>query len=178
MIFQNVLELLEDQGHAERVSQLAYRLSRTIGLKERESELISRASRYHDIGKIVIPRKVLQLQTPLSEMEYKMVQRHVQFGLALMEVHTGEEILLAKSIIATHHEHWDGCGYPNGLKGEDIPICGRIVALCDVFDALRSERPYKKPWPLDWVLEFISVKAGKQFDPNLAEQFISMDGIY
>ncbi|GIP08248.1 hypothetical protein J1TS5_04180 [Paenibacillus macerans] len=173
MIFKNVLEIL-DQVHAERVSQLSMSLARTLDLNAKDIELIGHGALYHDIGKIAIPRSLLESRAKFTETERRMMQNHVKYGLALLSSFTSEEMEAAKTIIASHHERWDGKGYPNGLKGEQIPLYGRIVGICDVFDALTSERPYKSAWPLGKALDYIKGQSGIQFDPGLTESFLSL----
>lgn len=123
---------MRDGGHSVRVGKLVYSLSIEIGRKQSEAEVIARASKFHDIGKVVIPNHILTSKKPLTPTERKLIEKHVMYGLSFVSLYQGEDIDVIKSIIATHHEHWDGNGYPFKLSGEDIPLCGRIVALCDV----------------------------------------------
>lgn len=173
MILQNVLRIV-DPEHASRVSVLATDFARMLSITEREAELIGIGAKYHDIGKISIPLSILQSPKPLTVVQQEMMQRHVEYGLSILSVYNSEEMDVAKTIIATHHERWDGTGYPNQLKGEEIPLAGRIVALCDVFDALSSERPYKSAWALGQVLDYIRYERGKAFDPELTDTFLNM----
>lgn len=173
MILQNVLEMV-DPVHSNRVSLLAGQFARHLNLSSHEVEVIQAAAKYHDIGKISIPLSILQSVEPFTEIQRKIMQRHVQYGLSILSVYNSEEMEVAKTIIATHHERWDGKGYPNGLSGNNIPLAGRIVALCDVFDALSSERPYKPAWALGQVLDYIRSERGKAFDPELTDKFLEL----
>ena len=172
LILKNILSALDDGGHSERVSQLVHALSNEIGLDPSTSALFALASRYHDIGKLMIPKRLLDSVQPMTESERKIIQKHIVYGLNLMAKYRNEEADVARTIIATHHEHWDGNGYPKGLKGEEIPLCGRITAICDVYDALTSDRPYRSAWPTDMAVQYIWQRSGTQFDPNLVEPFL------
>lgn len=173
MILENVLNML-DRDHARRVSKLSMSLARQLGLSEHEIHLIGQGALYHDIGKIAIPTYLLQSKEKFNEEEYRLMQRHVEYGLSILSVHTGEEIEAAREIIASHHERWDGQGYPHGLMGEEISLYGRIVAVCDVFDALCSDRPYKAAWPVGKALDYIKDQSGEAFDPRVVEAFLQM----
>lgn len=173
MILQNVLRMV-DPEHANRVSVLATTFARMLSMSERDVELVGIGAKYHDIGKISIPLSILQSPKPLTEEQQEMMKRHVEYGLSILSVYNSEEMNVAKTIIATHHERWDGQGYPTGLKGEEIPLVGRIVMLCDVFDVLSSERPYKPAWALGRVLDYIRQERGKAFDPDLTDKFLEM----
>lgn len=173
MIHEGVLDFLDsvDPGHAERVSELTYQLAQAIGLLEEECRRMGDAARYHDIGKIAVPPSILTSTGKLSAREMELMKRHVDYGVGLLSVYTGPIMKLARTVVATHHERWDGSGYPKKLKGEGIPLCGRIVAICDVFDALISPRSYKEPWPLEKALSYIRESSGILFDPVLVEAF-------
>ncbi|CAM3824484.1 MULTISPECIES: HD-GYP domain-containing protein [Paenibacillus] len=173
MILENVLNML-DRDHARRVSKFSMSLARQLGLCEDEIHLIGQGALYHDIGKIAIPTSLLESKEKFNEDEYRLMQRHVEYGLSILSVHTGEEIEAAREIIASHHERWDGRGYPHGLMGEEIPLYGRIVAVCDVFDALCSDRPYKAAWPVGKALDYIKDQSGESFDPRVVEAFLQM----
>jgi putative two-component system response regulator len=170
----SVLQVVDrlDPGHANRVARLAYELSMSYGLGENESSMISQASRYHDIGKIAVPKKLLQKPGLPRETEMNQIRKHVLYGLKVIAHLTGKEAAIAKTIIATHHEHWDGNGYPRGLKGKEIPLSGRIVAICDVYDALTKDRPYRAAWPREKAIAYIRERSGTQFDPALVEPFL------
>lgn len=173
MILQNVLRMI-DPEHVNRVSALATDFARMLSMSERDVELIGIGAKYHDIGKISIPLSILQSPKPLTVAQQEIMQRHVEYGLSILSVYNSEEMEVAKTIIATHHERWDGKGYPKGLRGNRIPLAGRIVALCDVFDALSSERSYKPAWALGQVLDYIRHERGKAFDPELTDIFLKM----
>ncbi|MNW47270.1 Cyclic di-GMP phosphodiesterase response regulator RpfG [compost metagenome] len=173
MILENVLNML-DRDHARRVSDLSISLARHLGISEHEVCLIGQGAMYHDIGKIAIPTSLLKSTHKFNEDEHRLMQRHVEYGISILSVHTGEKMEIAKTIVASHHERWDGHGYPYGLMGEEIPLYGRIVAICDVFDALCSERPYKAAWPKEKVLDYVKEESGESFDPRVAEAFLQM----
>src|SRR5690606_372734 len=126
----------------------------------------------HDVGKIGIPDAILQKNGKLDEAEWQVMRQHAQIGAEIIGEHPSGLLRMARSIALTHHEKWDGSGYPNGLKGEEIPMEGRIVAIADVFDALTSVRPYKPAWPLEEALEFLRRESGRHFDPALVELFL------
>lgn len=181
MILENVLNML-DRDHARRASELSMSLARHLGLNEHEVSLIGQGALYHDIGKIAIPTFLLQSKEKFNEEERRLMQRHVEYGLSILSVHTvhtGEVMEAAKVVVASHHERWDGQGYPHGLMGEEIPLYGRIVTVCDVFDALCSDRPYKTAWPVGEALDYIKGQSGEAFDPRVTEAFMQMmaDGV-
>jgi putative two-component system response regulator len=148
-----------------RYSQL---LALEHGLAEEQAEMILNAAPMHDIGKIGIPDRVLLKPGKLNAEEWKTMQSHVAIGAEILSGHQSDLMEAARIIALHHHEKWDGSGYPAGLKGDEISIEGRICAIADVFDALLSERPYKKPWSVDKALALIEEEAGKHFDPELA----------
>ena len=130
------------------------------------------ASPMHDVGKIGIPDRILQKPGPLDPDEWKIMQSHATIGAEIIGEHQSGMLALARNIALTHHEKWDGSGYPNGLAGEQIPLEGRITAIADVFDALTSVRPYKKAWSEEEALAFLVAQKGKHFDPALVDLFI------
>lgn len=159
----------ETGQHVRRVSEYSRILSLGIGMSEREAEIIEIASPLHDFGKIGIPDAILNKPGQLNEEEWEIMKTHASIGETLLS-NSKREILHAASIIAgQHHEHWDGNGYPRGLKAEEIHIYGRIGAIADVFDALGTKRCYKDAWPLDKIIEFFKMQRGKQFDPVLVD---------
>lgn len=161
----------ETGNHVKRVSHICYELAMGYGLSKREAELIRLAAPLHDVGKVGIPDAILNKPGPLTDEEWAIMQQHAEKGHLILK-DSNRDIVNTGAIIAlSHHERWDGSGYPKGLKGDDIPIAGRIVALADVFDALRHKRCYKEPWSLDDVVKEINAQQGKQFDPKLIEVF-------
>ncbi len=161
--------------HVVRMAQYAELIARACGWPEKECELIKLAAPMHDIGKIGISEHILMKPGPLSKEEYAEIKRRPAIGARIIGEQAKESRLfeLASVIALTHHEKWDGTGYPQGLRGEDIPIHGRVVALADVFDALTSRRPYKDPWSLDKSIAYLQSQASKHFDPYLVKQFMS-----
>jgi len=186
----------ETGRHVIRVGRYSGLLARKLGLDESTAELIEYAAPLHDIGKIGIPDAILLKEGKLTPEEFEIVQRHVALGkrtfeplstheMRAFQSHTilGEMMVnipsspllaMAAQIALTHHERWDGNGYPIGLAGEDIPLCGRIVAVADVFDALSNKRPYKPAFPIDKCFEILADEAGAQFDPNVVAVFGAM----
>jgi len=158
--------------HVLRVGQYARVLSDAFGLPADISYLIEKAAPLHDLGKIGIPDSILLKQGKLEPDERETMNTHAELGANLLSEHQSMLMQLAASIALTHHERWDGEGYPKGLSGESIPVEGRITAISDVFDALTTVRPYKDAWPIEKAVELIKSEAGKQFDPNLVELFI------
>jgi len=162
----------ETGSHIKRVAEYSLILARLYGLSLKESLLIKNASPMHDIGKVGIPDHILHKTGKLTPQEYETMKTHAEIGYKMLK-HSQRSILKAASILAyEHHEKWDGTGYPRGLKGEEIHIYGRITAIADVFDALGSERVYKKAWPLKKILAFFEEEKGKHFDPYLTELFL------
>ncbi|WP_448553392.1 HD-GYP domain-containing protein [Thalassotalea montiporae] len=159
--------------HVIRMSYYARFLAERIGAAPEWVELLFYAAPMHDIGKIGIPDHVLLKEGRLNEDEWRIMQKHVEYGADILGNHDSELLSLAREVALTHHEKWDGSGYPNGLKGEEIPLSGRIVAIADVFDALTSTRPYKKAWSDEEVITFLNEQAGKHFDPALVPEFLA-----
>jgi putative two-component system response regulator len=157
--------------HIIRMSLASALLGRAAGLSAAECELILNASPMHDIGKIGIPDRVLLKPGPLEESEWKIMKRHPTIGAELLAGGSSELMQMAETIALCHHEKWDGTGYPRGLVGTAIPLAARIVAVCDVFDALLSRRPYKEPWTVDRALGELERCAGSHLDPALVAKF-------
>lgn len=158
--------------HVRRVAKYSYLLAKLFGLSEKEAKLIKHASPMHDIGKIGIPDAVLNKPGPLNDEEWEIIKTHSSIGYDMLKS-SKRELLQAAAIIAyEHHERYDGKGYPNGIKGEDIHIFGRITAIADVYDALGNDRVYKKKWELEKILKLVKEESGKQFDPVLVELFV------
>jgi len=158
----------ETGNHIIRMSRYAQLLALEYGLSSEQAEIILNASPMHDIGKIGIPDRILLKPGKLDQEEWETMQTHVAIGAEILSGHQSGLMEAAKRIALHHHEWWDGSGYPNGLQGEEISIEGRICAIADVFDALLSERPYKKPWSVEKALTLIDEEAGKHFDPDIA----------
>ncbi|MDH4133307.1 MAG: two-component system response regulator [Gammaproteobacteria bacterium] len=158
--------------HIIRMSKYSQVLGRAAGLSESEAELLLNASPMHDIGKIGIPDGILLKPGKLDPEEWTVMKTHASIGAEILSS-SGSELLEAARVIAiSHHEKWDGSGYPHGLAGDAIPFTGRIVAVADVFDALTTERPYKKAWAIDDAFNYIREQSGKHFDPALAGLFL------
>ena len=155
--------------HIIRMSQIAAVLGRAYGMEEELADLLLVASPMHDIGKLGIPDRVLLKAGKLDDEEWGVMQTHAQIGADILVGGQSDLMIMAREIALTHHEKWDGSGYPNGLKGEAIPLTGRISAIADVFDALTSERPYKKAWTVEDAMELIRSESGKHFEPRLVE---------
>jgi len=162
----------EDTGfHVERVAKSSYFLAIAFGIGQQRSQLISDASRLHDIGKIGISDLILLKPGKLTEDELKIMKNHARLGYEVLDKSSSEVFSVAKVIALSHHERWDGTGYPDGLAKDDIPLEARMVSICDVYDALTSERPYKKAWPAEKARDFIHENSGSMFDPSLVKAF-------
>ena len=162
----------ETGNHVKRVALYSKTLALLYGLSYEEADKIQMASPMHDIGKVGIPDAILNAPRKLTVDEFKIMKTHAELGFNMLK-HSDKPILKAAAIVAgEHHEKWDGSGYPNGKRGEDIHIYGRITALADVFDALGSERVYKKAWKLEKILELFKEERAKHFDPKLVELFL------
>ncbi len=162
----------ETASHVSRVAHYSKLLAQAYGLDSTEQEIVFHASPLHDIGKVGISDAILLKPGKLDEEEMRMMQEHTNIGLKILES-SENPFLKAGAIIAyTHHEKFDGSGYPHGLKGEEIHIYGRITAIADVFDALTSKRSYKEPWSFEEATVYLQEQSGKHFDPGLCELFI------
>jgi HD-GYP domain-containing protein (c-di-GMP phosphodiesterase class II) len=157
--------------HTQRVAAMAARLGRHVGLEDREIELIRHAAPLHDLGKIAIPDSILLKPDRLTEEEFEVVKTHAAVGAEILSGSDSALIRAAEQIARSHHERWDGTGYPDGLAGEDIPLAGRLVAVADVFDILVHERPYKEGWSVEDAAAEIRRSAGTQFDPAVVAAF-------
>jgi putative two-component system response regulator len=161
--------------HAERVAFTAHALATQLGLSAEDAALIYHAAPLHDLGKIAIPGSLLLKAGKLSPLEFEQVKTHTTAGAGLLTFSTLPLLRVARQIALTHHEHWDGSGYPAGLCGEEIPLSGRIVALADVFDALTHSRPYKRAWTVDQAVDETRRLRGSQFDPAVVDAFLELD---
>ncbi len=157
--------------HVIRMSHYSRVLALAAGFSELAADDLLNAAPMHDVGKIGIPDAILQKNGKLDAEEWQVMRQHAQIGADIIGEHESGLLQMARSIALTHHEKWDGSGYPNGLKGEEIPLTGRIVAIADVFDALTSVRPYKPAWSVEETLELLRRESGKHFDPQLVELF-------
>jgi putative two-component system response regulator len=164
----------ETGEHTRRVGLAAALLSRGLGLPEREVELLQRAAPLHDIGKIALPDSLLLKPGKLSLEEWEEMKTHCRIGAQVLARGHADLIQVAQRIALFHHEHWDGSGYPLGLKGEEIPLEARILAVADVFDALVHERPYKRAWPIDEAVHEIKKQSGHHFDPRVVAAFMEL----
>ncbi len=164
----------ETGDHIERIGAVCERLALVIGMDPDDAELLRHASALHDVGKVGIPDAILTKPGPLDADEWATMKTHTTIGASILSGSSSRLIQVARTIALTHHEHWDGGGYPHGLAGEAIPIAGRVCGVCDVFDALLSPRPYKDPWPIDDVVVEIARLRGTQFDPALVDAFLPM----
>ncbi|MEJ6475702.1 DUF3369 domain-containing protein [Pseudoalteromonas piscicida] len=163
----------ETGSHVKRVAHYSMLLAQLYGLSHYQAEIIKLASPLHDIGKISIPDHILNKPGKLTDDEWLIMQTHAQQGYEILKNSTNEILQCGALIAYQHHEKWDGSGYPQGLKGEQINIVGRITALADVFDALGSERCYKPAWPLEKVIKLLNEENGKQFEPKLIDLFLN-----
>jgi response regulator RpfG family c-di-GMP phosphodiesterase len=161
----------ETGNHIRRVAEITRILALELGYSVAESEKIKSASPLHDLGKIGIPDNILHKPGALNAEEWKIMQTHVEIGYELVRYSSQSILQYAALISYQHHEKWDGSGYPNGLKGEEIDLIGRIASLADVFDALAHDRCYKKAWPIEEVIQFIDDQEGLHFDPLVVAAF-------
>jgi putative two-component system response regulator len=161
--------------HAQRVGRTAAALAREAGLADDEVEVIRRAASLHDIGKIGIADSILLKPGRLRPDELEVMKTHTLIGSQILVGSSSRLLRSAEEITRTHHERWDGKGYPLGTTGDETPIAGRLTAVADVFDALNFSRPYKDAWPLDAVLAELELAAGRQLDPALVEILLGLD---
>lgn len=159
--------------HIRRMAEISAVLARAMGIEGREAELIECASPMHDVGKVGIPDAILQKPGRLTPGERRVIEQHPQIGAEILGEPRNDLIAAARVVSLSHHEKWDGTGYPNRLAGEQIPLSGRIVGLADVFDALASKRPYKDAMPIEQVLDIIRQERGKHFDPQVVDAFFT-----
>jgi response regulator RpfG family c-di-GMP phosphodiesterase len=164
---------VDTAAHISRVGLYARLLARGVGEDEESQDLVYFASPLHDIGKLAIPDSILLKPGPLTPEEYSRMQTHAQAGYDLLAETRSQYLQIGAIIALTHHEKYDGTGYPKGTAGESIPLFGRIVGLADVFDALVSRRPYKVPWTVEEAAAYLHGEAGKHFDPELVQIFLS-----
>ncbi|MBK9753379.1 MAG: two-component system response regulator [Nannocystis sp.] len=163
----------ETGQHLQRMSRYCQIIARHIGLDEATCELLRIASPMHDVGKLGIPDRILLKPGRLTPDEFTIMKGHAEIGYRILVGSDATPLKMAATIAHTHHEKWDGNGYPRGLKGEEIPLFGRIAAIADVFDALTSARPYKPAWLLDDALQLMRTSRGTHFDPTLIDVFFA-----
>jgi len=159
----------ETGAHVQRVSLYSERLAQLYGLPETTVALIRNASPLHDVGKVAIPDSILHKSGKLDAQEWAIMQKHVEYGVEILNKSKRQLIVVAKEIAQNHHEKWNGKGYPNQLAGESIPISGRITALADVFDALGAKRVYKEAWSDDAIKKELLAQRGQHFEPKLVD---------
>ncbi len=165
----------EDTGaHIKRMSQYSAAVARKMGLNEETMETIVYAAPMHDVGKIGIPDRILLKPGKLDPSEWEIMKQHTIIGAQILEGSDAEFIKLAKVIALTHHEKWDGSGYPKGLRSSKIPLAGRITAIADVFDALTTKRPYKEPFSLEKSFNIITQSRGNHFDPDVVDALFAI----
>jgi putative two-component system response regulator len=161
----------ETSAHTIRVGEMSAVIARKFGWNENAIELMRLAAPMHDIGKVGIEDKILLKPAKLNEEEFSLMKKHATIGYSILSQKTTPLLELAAQIAHTHHEKYDGSGYPNAMSGEDIPLSGAIVAVIDAFDALLSNRPYKKSFPLEVALEIIQSSSGTHFNPKVVKLF-------
>ncbi|MFZ5902794.1 MAG: GAF domain-containing protein [Chloroflexota bacterium] len=164
----------ETEGHTQRVTETTLRLAEVMGIGQQERVHVRRGALLHDIGKLGVPDAILLKPGALTEEEWVIMRRHPEYAYEMIQ--PIEYLRPALDIPYCHHEKWDGTGYPRGLAGERIPLAARIFAVVDVWDALRSDRPYRPAWPVEKVRAYIQEQAGKHFDPNVVGVFLKMSG--
>ncbi len=158
--------------HVIRMSHYARIIAQQLDAGDEWVQLVFQAAPMHDVGKIGIPDSILSKPGKLTEEEWQTMRKHPEYGAEIIGDHSSMLLSMAREIALTHHEKWDGTGYPYNLSGDDIPLSGRVVAIADVFDALTSERPYKHAWAVEDAVALIQENAGKHFDPKLVAVFL------
>lgn len=159
-------------SHVERIYGYTLLLARALGLAEDRAIAIAEGSMLHDVGKLVVPKAILEKAGPLTPEEFEVVQRHPLEGVQILG--TSPVFDVARDIVHWHHERWDGSGYPDGLKGKDIPLAPAIVAVADVYDALTSRRSYKDPWNPETAIAELQAMAGSLLYPEGVDVFVAL----
>jgi len=174
--WSNALELRdqETEGHTQRVTSLTLDLARWMGVPESDLDNIRRGALLHDIGKMGIPDSILRKPGKLTEAEWVIMRKHPQYAYEM--IYPIEYLRPALDIPYCHHEHWDGTGYPRGLKGNDIPLAARIFTVIDVWDAMRSQRPYRSALSVEVVCDYLNTASGTHFDPAVVDAFFELLG--
>ena len=162
----------ETEGHTQRVTQLTLRLAERMGISQEEMVHIRRGALLHDIGKLGVPDQILLKPGKLTDEEWALMRQHPTYAFEML--HTIHYLKPALDIPYCHHEKWDGTGYPQGLKGKEIPFAARIFSIVDVWDALSSDRPYRPGWPVEKIRGYIQEQSGRHFDPTVADAFLNM----
>jgi len=166
----------DDTGnHTRRVAEVSAMLAQRVGIESVTVELIRRAAPLHDIGKVGIPDSILLKAGPLTGEEFEIMKTHTVIGSRMLSKGRSELVRFSQRIARSHHEWWDGSGYPDRVSGQSIPLEARIVALADFLDALTHERPYRPAWGIDETLAEIRRRAGSHFDPNIAKALLEID---
>jgi putative two-component system response regulator len=162
----------ETEGHSRRVTELSLKLAEAMGMEDEAIGKMRRGALLHDMGKIGIPDAILHKPASLSEEEWTVMRKHPQFAYDMLN--PIEYLHESLEIPFSHHEKWDGTGYPQGLRGEEIPLSARIFAVADVWDALTSDRPYRPAWTSEQALKYIQEQSGKHFDPRVVAHFLKL----
>jgi response regulator RpfG family c-di-GMP phosphodiesterase len=160
-------------AHLGRIGRYSAMLSRRLGMGDAYATMLELAAPLHDIGKVAIPDSILMAQRALTDDEWEVMRKHTLIGHAMLAGGDSEPLMVAAEIARSHHERFDGSGYPDGLAGGDIPVSARILAVVDVFDALTSKRPYKEQWSEQRAKEYLEAQAGRHLDPEFVEAFLS-----
>lgn len=163
---------VENSMHIWRMADYCYLMAIELGWDMEHAEFLRAAASTHDLGKIAIPSEILHKPGKLTSEEWDIMKTHSTIGYKILSICHTDLFKTAAAIALSHHERWDGTGYPRGLKGDEIPIAARIAAIADVFDALNMHRPYKTKWPIEDIVDKIKNGAGSQFDPSLVEVFL------
>jgi HD-GYP domain-containing protein (c-di-GMP phosphodiesterase class II) len=161
-----------EERHSKRVSEICINIGKKLGMKSEDLQLLKAISNLHDIGKIAIDEAILNKPGKLTNAEWEVIKRHPEIGYRIIS--TSPEYAEIAYDILSHHEKWDGTGYPRAISGENIPIRARIISIADAYDAMISERPYRKPLTHEEAIAEIKKHSGKQFDPTLVEVFLSI----
>jgi len=160
--------------HVLRMSHIARLLALRRGMSEAEGELVLQAAPMHDVGKLGIPDRVLLKPGKLTPEEWEIMKQHAPIGAEIVGDHPSTLMQTARMVALRHHERWDGSGYPHGIRGEAIPPIARIVAVADVFDALLSTRPYKRPWTIEATVEELKAQSGRHFEPAIVTALLEL----
>ncbi len=162
----------ETEGHTQRVTNMTLKLARTIGIREADIVHIQHGGLLHDIGKLGVPDNILLKPGELTPAEWEIMRQHPAFAFNML-AHI-PYLKQSLDIPYCHHEKWDGSGYPQGLKGDQIPLSARIFAVADVWDAVTNDRPYRKAWSKEQTIEYIKEQSGSHFDPQIVDVFLKM----